>query len=231
MELAPCVIFPAFLALVAALIVYSILKGRRRREAFARLATEMGVFYYPRDPRGLPARYGMFDLFGHGHSKKASNVLVSQEGGREAVAFDYQYTTGSGKNRTTHYHQAAVLGLPIDAVRLRIRSENILDRVASWVGWDDIDFESDEFSRRYHVKCDDRRFAYDIFHARLIEHLLGCAEAPNLELNGPVMLLYERRGEVERARRLIQIGRDIVQSIPDYVLKARGIGHAAGDRT
>jgi len=64
-----------------------------------------------------------------------------------------------------------------------------------------------------------------------IEYLLGCGEAPNLEMNGPMMLLYERRGEVERARRLIQIGRGIVESIPDYVLKARGIGHAAGDRT
>ena len=132
----------------------------------------------------------MFELFGRGHGKKASNVLVGEEGGREAVAFDYQYTTGSGKNRTTYYHQAVVLGLPINAARLRTRSENIFDRVASWVGWDDIDFESDEFSRRYHVKCDDRRFAYDVLHARLIEYLLAQPSEVRILPCPPLLQVY-----------------------------------------
>jgi hypothetical protein len=122
------------------------------------------------------------------------------------------------------------MGLPIVAAGLRMRTETVFDRMASWVGWDDIDFESDEFSRRYHVACDDRRFAYDILHARLIDYLLGCGSVPNLEMQGPLMVLFESQGDAANVRRLLAIGREIVASIPDYVRSARGVGQPAGDQ-
>jgi len=229
MEVIPCIVFPAFIALAVALIVFGILKARQRREAMARLAAELGFEYYPDDPWILEDKYAMFELFGRGHSRKAANVICGEIDGRAVVAFDYQYTTGSGKNQSTHSYQAVVMGLPIVAAGLRMRSESLFDRVASWVGYEDIDFESDEFSRRYHVACDDRRFAYDILHARLIEHLLACGQVPDLEMKGPLMVLFDSQGDVENVRRLLAIGREIVASIPDYVRSARGIGQPAGD--
>jgi hypothetical protein len=229
MEVIPCIVFPAFIALAVALIVFGILKARERREAMTRLAAELGFEYYPDDPWSLEDKYAMFELFGRGHSRKASNVICGEVDGRAVVAFDYQYTTGSGKNQSTHSCQALVMGLPILAAGLRMRTETVFDRLASWVGWDDIDFESDEFSRRYHVASEDRRFAYDIFHARLIEHLLACGQAPDLEMKGPLMVLFDNQGDAENVRRLLGIGREIVASIPEYVLHARGIGEPAGD--
>ena len=229
MEIFPCIVFPAFIALAAALIVFGILRARRRREAMDRLAAELGFEYYPDDPWSLEDKYAMFELFGRGHSRGASNVICGEVDGRAVVAFDYRYTTGSGKNKSTHSYQALVMGLPILAAGLRMRTETVFDRLASWVGWDDIDFESDEFSRRYHVACDDRRFAYDILHARLIEHLLACGQAPGLEMKGPLMVLFESQGDAANVRRLFEIGREIVASIPDYVRSARGIGQPTGD--
>ncbi|MCX5649296.1 MAG: hypothetical protein NTX40_09425 [Planctomycetota bacterium] len=229
MDVIPCIVVPAFIALAVALIVFGILKARKRREAMARLAAELGFEYYPDDPWDLEDKYAMFELFGRGHSRRASNVICGDVDGRAVVAFDYQYTTGSGKNQSTHSCQALVMGLPILAAGLRMRSENLFDRVASWVGYEDIDFESDEFSRRYHVACDDRRFAYDILHARLIDYLLGCGSVPNLEMQGPLMVLFESQGDAANVRRLLEVGREIVASIPDYVRSARGIGQPAGD--
>ena len=230
MEVIPCIGVPAIIALVVALIVFGILKARERREAMARLAKELGFEYYQDDPWNLEDKYAMFELFGRGHSRRASNVICGEVDGRAVVAFDYQYTTGSGKNQSTHSCQALVMGLPIVAAGLRMRTETVFDRLASWVGWDDIDFESDEFSRRYHVASEDRRFAYDIFHARLIEHLLACGQAPGLEMKGPLMVLFESQGDAANVRRLLAIGREIVASIPDYVRSARGIGQPAGDK-
>jgi len=230
MDVIPCIVVPAFIALVAAAIVFGILKARQRREAMARLAKELSFEYYPDDPWNLEDKYAMFELFGRGHSRRASNVICGDVDGRAVVAFDYQYTTGSGKNQSTHSCQALVMGLPILAAGLRMRSENLFDRVASWVGYEDIDFESDEFSRRYHVACDDRRFAYDILHARLIEYLLACGQAPDLEMKGPLMVLFDSQGDAANVRRLLAIGREIVASIPDYVRSARGIGQPAGDK-
>ena len=229
MDVIPCIVVPAFIALAVALIVFGILKARQRREAMTRLAADLGFEYYPDDPWNLEDKYAMFELFGRGHSRGASNVICGEIDGRAVVAFDYRYTTGSGKNQSTHSCQALVMGLPIVAAGLRMRSESLFDRVASWVGYEDIDFESDEFSRRYHVACDDRRFAYDILHARLIEHLLACGQVPDLEMKGPLMVLFDSQGDVENVRRLLAIGREIVASIPDYVRSARGIGQPAGD--
>ena len=224
----------AFFALVAAgivgLIIYGIMKARERREALARLAAQWGLQYYPDDPYGIPDRYAQFDLFDTGHSRSASNVMAGQVNGRDVILCDYRYKTGSGKNESTHSFQAAILTLPILAARLHVRQESVFDKIASWVGHDDINFESAEFSRRYHVKCDAPKFAYDIFHARLIEYLLACGDCPMLEMNGPTLLLYESNNKIENFRRLMDIGQEIIRSIPEYVLHERGPGGQEGGR-
>jgi hypothetical protein len=227
----PCVMVFAFVVIAAIAIVMAIVKGRAQREAMARLAAELGLTYYRDDPWDIPERYSRFDLFQEGHSRKASNVLAGRADGREVIVCDYQYSTGSGKNQTTHYCQAAIVALPITAPRLSLRRETVLDRIASWVGHDDINFESAEFSRRYYVKCEEPKFAYDIFHVRLIEYLLACGQAPAMEMGGPLLLLWETRGKPENLRRLLTIGSQIITSIPEYVLTARGIqGKAGGGR-
>ena len=228
MEALPCIVVPAFIALVVALFIVGIVQARRRREECGRLAVALGFDYHPDDPWDLPTRYAFFDLFKRGHGRRASNILCGQADGRAVTAFDYQYTTGSGKNRTTHHCQAAVFALPIQAAGLHLRTETVFDHLAAWVGYDDLDFESEEFSRRYHVKSTDRKFAYDIFHAQLIDYLLRCGTVPDIEMRGPVMVLSERQGPVENFRRFLAIGSTIVRSIPDYVQSARGLKGAAG---
>lgn len=225
----PCLLFITIAVLIVVGIVYGLIKARQRREALQRLAAELDLTFYSDDPWDLPVRYGHMDLFQSGHSRRASNILAGQVDGREVVAFDYQYTTGSGKNKHTHYYHAAGFEMPIVAPRLWLRRENVFDKVASWVGHDDLDFESAEFSGRYHVKCDLPKFAYDIFHNRLIEYLLGCGNAPAMEMNGPLLLIYESgTGGTDRVRRLIEIGGEMMRSIPDYVRRERGTQAAGG---
>jgi len=220
----PCLMFGAFAVIAAVVIVLGILHAQQRRKETEALARKWGLNFYPTDPWDLPTWYCRLDLFNHGRSRRASNVMSGDVDGLTVVAFDYRYTTGSGKNSHTHHHQAVVFLLPIDAPAVRMRPENVLDRMASWVGWDDIDFESDEFSRRYHVASQDRRFAYDILHARLIDYLLRCGTAPHMETAGVFLLLYDKgHGQVQNFERLIMIGQTVVAMIPDYVLKARGV--------
>ena len=66
---------------------------------------------------------------------------------------------------------------------LLIRPEGLFDKIKGAFGFDDIDFESEEFSRRFHVKSSDRRFAYDVLHPRMMEFLLAVR---------PVMIDIER---------------------------------------
>ena len=56
---------------------------------------------------------------------------------------------------------------------LLIRPEGFFDKVAGAFGFDDIDFESEEFSRAFFVKSSDKRFAYDVLHPRMLELLMA----------------------------------------------------------
>ncbi|MBM4018009.1 MAG: hypothetical protein FJ288_06710 [Planctomycetes bacterium] len=226
-----CFFFAVVAAAVVGVIIYAVYRAGQRREAMARLAAEWGLRFYAADPYDIPARYAHVDLFGRGHARRASNVLAGQVDGREVILCDYRYKTGSGKDEHTHSFQVAILGMPILAPRMHMRRESFLDTMASWVGFDDLDFESEEFSRRYHVKADDRKFAYDVLHARLIQYLLACGDVPALEMNGPLLVLHDDQDGAERVRRLLDIGGEIIRSIPDYVRAARGTGGQQGGRT
>jgi hypothetical protein len=61
-----------------------------------------------------------------------------------------------------------------------VRSENLFDKVSSMLGFDDIDFESSEFSRKFCVKSPDKRFAYDLFTPRMMEFFLEGCPVPGL---------------------------------------------------
>jgi hypothetical protein len=210
-------------------IIFAVRSYRRQREALVQLARQWGCEFYPNDPWNLPERYkNDFEFFKTGHDRRASCIISGTKDGLRLKVFDYKYSSGSGDSESTYYRTVAMLELPIRAPRLQLRDESVADTVAGWLGHDDIDFESAEFSRRYFVKCTERKFAYDIFHARLIEYLLACGQCPAMEMCGSLVLLsVSRQGLPERVR-LVQIGEEIVRSIPEYVRHERGQAAAGG---
>ena len=73
--------------------------------------------------------------------------------------FNYKVTrsTGKGSNTTTYRLSYLILHLPFALTPdLLIRREGVFDKIAGAIGFDDIDFESAEFSRRFYVKSSDR---------------------------------------------------------------------------
>jgi hypothetical protein len=90
---------------------------------------------------------------------------------------DYRYTieSGGGKNKSSKTYRLSYLVVDISTYafpKLLIRPENFLDKVAGAVGFDDIDFESHEFSKNFYVSSTDKRFAYDLIDPRMMEFLM-----------------------------------------------------------
>lgn len=140
---------------------------------------------------GIPGPYEQFPQFRRGSNRKAYNTLAGNAefaGHRCEVwagDFRYQTTSGTGKNRrtTTHRFSYALVSLPFESRKTTIRPENFLDRIGEFVGIDDIDFESDAFSRAFHVTGDDKRFAYDLCDPQMMEFLLD-TRPPAFTLTG-----------------------------------------------
>ena len=185
------------IALVIGGIFLAFYVKKKRREAFAALATQFGLQYSPEDPYGLPHSYD-FNLFAMGEGRGAENVLTGTWKDMDVIAADYWYyttSTDSKGNRTRSYSYFTVVIVPLSGFfpKVSVTSENIFTRLADHIGLEDINFESEEFNRRYNIKSKHREFAFQLIDARMIEWFLAQPKGFSIETGGPAFLVYTRR--------------------------------------
>jgi hypothetical protein len=216
---------PVLVVLVfIAIIAFSFYLQYLRRQMWQRLAARYGMRFNPDDPFDIPGRFP-FALFQEGHSRRASNCLDGTYQNVPVILFDYRYKTGSGKSETTHNLSALLARLNIHCPKLVIRPETVLDRFAAFVGFGDINFESEEFNRAFNVHCADKKFAYDICHPQMMEFLLE-NRSMVWELQGNHLLLYSYSmgsfdpGEV---RTCLQLAVEFDARIPGYLQKEAAV--------
>ena len=116
---------------------------------------------------------------------------------------------------------------------LHVRRENIGDRVLGALGFDDIDFESEEFSRKFYVASDNKRFAYAVIHPRMIEFLLQTTP-PHIELVDGVCLLYvntSREWPIDEFRKHVAWARQFFELWPtDLLTELHLLGRPEGTK-
>ena len=184
------VLIIAGIALVALLGYFAWLAEKKRREALAALADSLGWRFDPSRDRDHDDEYAHFEIFRRGHSRAAHNTLTGVleindlRWPAKMGDFTYKVTRHSGKSTSTRTYRFSYLILHMPYARvpdLLLRREGMFDKIAGVLGFDDIDFESAEFSRRFHVKSSDKRFAYDVVHPRMMEFLLA-GDAPTVDI-------------------------------------------------
>ena len=168
-------------AVAAAVALFGYIAEAKRRELLAQYAASKGLPFDPEKDRSHDSKYQHFEVFRRGHSRAAYNtmrgslVIEGRTFPMQMGDFTYKITSGSGKSRSTRtYHFSyLILDVPFPVAHsLLIRPERFFDRLLGAVGFEDINFESAEFSRKFFVKSSDRRVAYDVVHPRLMEFLL-----------------------------------------------------------
>ncbi len=87
------------IALVIVIFVLSWIQAAKRRKALIDLAHRMGLTFAANDYVGVLTRYGNTNFCARGHAHKVSNIIFGRFRDGDVCAFDYQYTTGSGKNQ------------------------------------------------------------------------------------------------------------------------------------
>ena len=205
-----------FVAVAVASVVIGSVQAQRRRKELEAFARRVNFSFIPDAADSVADRFEGFTPFGQGRSRRVSNLLEGERAGVRWEMFDYRYTTGSGKNRRTHHYGVAAAHVPLAFPRTTIRPEGMFDRIASLAGFDDINFESEAFSRRYHVKGEDRRRVYDLIHPGMMEYLMSLP-AMQWQL-GPGLVLIARGGrydapELERVMGAVE---GFLGHIPDY---------------
>jgi hypothetical protein len=213
-------IFFVFIALFIVIAVTGHIQAKKRREALSGLANEMGLRFDPAKDRSFDDQYRCFDALRWGDNRYAYNILRGQFEGRNIVGFDYHYETSSrdsdGDRKTSSHRFSAVIfqsTLPLDG--LTIRSEGLFDRMKTLLGFDDIDFESAEFSKRFHVKCRDRQLAYDVIQPETMEFMLAMPRFTLHFESGLVMVMRKQTFETSDFRAAIHLVDGILDRIPE----------------
>ncbi|TVQ57016.1 MAG: hypothetical protein EA377_01360 [Phycisphaerales bacterium] len=227
MEILIIIVILGVLALFIAGVIHYHRKEKERRESLQALATELGWTFSPHYDRSHDDLYAHFELFRRGHGRAAYNTLSGplEIKGRPYSAkmgdFTYKVTSGTGKNRrtTTYHFSYLIVHLPFGQVpALIIRREGLFDRVAGFFGYGSISFESAEFNRRFYVNGDDKKFAYDVLHPRMMEFLMQ-TEPPTIDIEHGRMCLSDgrQRWSPEEFRRQIEWMQRFFENWPKHV--------------
>lgn len=174
--------------------LYSSHLAKLRREAFAQIAQQTGMNFSADRDYSLDERYPFLNKLHQGSNRYGYNILYGDYRGSPAMVFDYHYETHSrdskGRRKTSHhYFSFFILHIQIQCPEVMISREGFFSKIVQFFGYDDIDFESAEFSRKFCVRSPDKKFAYDFCNARMIEYLLANDDL-SIEVEGNCISLF-----------------------------------------
>jgi hypothetical protein len=141
--------------IVATIIVIAIGIGmyyeKKRREALAKVAADLGLEFFPQGIPGLLAAIQGFTLFSSGRGHSVTNTIRGLTDDVELTIFDLTYTVGSGKNSSTYRQTIVRFASP----RLRlpefvVSPEGFFHKIGKLFGVKDINFDEDpQFSSAF----------------------------------------------------------------------------------
>jgi hypothetical protein len=215
-------------ALIVLLAVWSAKMERERVAALTKWCADNGWHFSP-TKHGAPALdYG---LFRNGHSRSsrdwARKRVPGAIPGLDEIAvelFEYHYaiTTSNGKTTTTHHYffVCARVEPGVDLGRVLIRPENWGDKIAGAIGFDDIDFEDVQFSKRYYVSANDRKQAYDLIDGPMMRYLCS-VPAPQIETRGRELFVHSKgRANAESYAGLVSFVSAFLTQLPRPLVNA-----------
>ncbi|MEX0776388.1 MAG: hypothetical protein WD042_11845 [Phycisphaeraceae bacterium] len=224
-------LFVGFVVLIIVGVIYSARQERQRRAELEAWAAAHHLSLSPHEDPGFKDRYVAFKCLCQGEKGRyAFNKMTGQWNGRDLVAFEYRYQTTStdskGHTSTTNHYFSGVLltaGLPLKP--LVLRPEHFFDKIAGFFGFEDINFESAEFSRAFHVASPDRKWAYDVLHPQTMEFLL---RQPRYSVQFDahyVMAWAGSRWKAQEFTAALGVIEGILDGLPPYVIQQQeGVG-------
>ncbi len=173
------VFFGVVVVLMVVIVVVSHIAAKRRREALAALAAGAGGPTSPRDDRWV--RRSTARRSDSATTVAPTTCSPAQYDGRAFVAFDYQYSTTATSTDAEGHTQSSTETHPLlgGGARRRRHPAGALGHPGGFPRPDvgrltgsDIELESEAFNRAFTVRADDRKFATDVLHPRMMEYLL-----------------------------------------------------------
>lgn len=219
METVFIVVVIASIGIIAvALMLWSQHVEKKRSEDMRSVAEALGLAFFEAGHDQLLSRLKRFQLFNSGRGRTMKNVILGETEVATISIFDYRYTTGSGKNKTTYVQ--TVVAMESDSLTLpsfTMRPEHLFDRVGSALGFQDIDFaDHPQFSKQFVLKGEDEAAIREFFDAPLLD-FFAARSGIHFEC-APGMFIYfvaRQKQKVANLRKFLEDGYSVYQAFSE----------------
>src|SRR5580693_2722125 len=182
--------------------IYNNIQPQKRRQGLIEVARRLNLSFDAGEHYTFADAYSFLKELDKGDNRYATNILSGTYRQNQVLAFDYHYETqvtdNNGRSRTEHHwFSFLILTLPAVFPGLTIRREGIFTKIAEVFGYQAIKFESAEFSQTFCVRSPDKKFAYDVCNATMIEYLLANKDLSVEIENQVIALVFNTRLSVE----------------------------------
>lgn len=228
MPVGPAILIVLVIAAIATAAWFGHKANKARQEALAAFARDFDLSFDPSHDTDHDDEYAQFEIFRRGHSRAAMNTMQGRldlfDRPCEVRMGDFRYkvTTSNGKSTTTTTYNFSYLIVhpPWDTPPLLVRPEGLFDKLKGAFGFDDIDFESEEFSKTFYVQSTDKRFAYDVLHPRMMEFLLA-SKPPAIDIENGALCLSDgsRRWDPAGFRQQAEFVQKFCELWPRHLVK------------
>lgn len=197
---------------------YSLVQSKKRTEAFKQQASSMGL-QFNRDGSEVRQRLMGLNLMNVGRAQRARNLISGDSGDVKISIFDYNYTTGNGKQSRTHHQTVVALeSAGIHAPAFSMRQQNaFLDKIGKFFGGQDIDFESHPtFSKMFVLKGPEEKIIRNFFTPELLT-FFETKVGHSIEGANGQMILYKNgsRTDPEKVKDLLASAYEVYGHIVD----------------
>ncbi|HOX22796.1 MAG TPA: hypothetical protein PLL10_04970 [Elusimicrobiales bacterium] len=168
--------------------------AKKRREALQKFAAASGFSFDPDALSIPPELLPLMSVFKAGSSRNFCNLLSRSSHGQTLLAFDYSYTTGSGKNRHTHTQTVIAFSCDQFLPQFQLCPENLGHKLLQLFGYRDIDFtETPEFSKSYLLRGPEETSVRSFFSMEA-RNMLQSAPGWTMEGAAQWLVLYKAGG-------------------------------------
>lgn len=172
----PDFVFPVIMLLIFIAILLAIYLANRhwekkRREAVADLSSSLGLEFRESLIVEELGPLSTMELFTRGYDQTITNCVEGETEIAKIQIFDYRYTTGSGKHKSTTKQTVVVMTSPsIDVPAFSLIPEHFFSRIGNFFGMQDIDFdEHPQFSKMFQLKGPNEASIRAFFNSELMD--------------------------------------------------------------
>ena len=214
-------VIAAFVIIAIIAVIYNAIQAQKRREGLFELSQRLNLSFDPEKDYSVSDRFNFLKELNQGENRYATNVLSGTYQGNKVLAFDYHYATvthdDKGAHTEDHWFSFFIVTIPTVFPQLTIRREGLFTKIAEAFGYQNIKFESAEFSKTFCVRSADKKFAYDFCNAKMIEYLLSNRDL-NIETENEVIaLVFSGRISLEAFEPNLQRLAEIRSRLPQYL--------------